>query len=110
MTAATVAASLRIVGDFPEDEKERLREILSTKLDRRLSRWDDGQVELELSVKDRDTDQQRITLQAWIAVPGQSDFVATSTLGDVPAAVADAGDDLHRQINRFVTRREDERR
>ena len=45
------------VGGYPGNDDDG--RALQAKLDRRLSRWDPEQVELELSVKDRDTASQR---------------------------------------------------
>lgn len=110
MPTASVESRLRIVTDFKPGEYEEIRKRLASKLDRRLSRWNDEQVELELSVKDRDTPQQRVTLECWVAESGRSRFVATSTRSDLMQAVSEVGEDLHRQIDRFVTKREDRRR
>jgi hypothetical protein len=99
---------LRIVPQFRPDEYEQVTAILAGKLDRRLSRWDPEQVELELSVKDRDTDSQRVVLECWIT--GQTRLVATSTERVLEAGVAEVRDDLFRQIDKQVTRRETSRR
>jgi hypothetical protein len=99
---------LRIVPQFRPDEYEQVTAILAGKLDRRLSRWSPEQVELELSVKERDTDSQRVVLECWIT--GQPRFVATSTERGIEAGVAEVRDDLHRQIDRHVTKKETTRR
>lgn len=107
---ATVANSLRVLPEFDSSEHDSVAEILGARLDRRLERFADDQVELEISVKERDTPSQRVTLEGWIAVSGRSRFVATSTQASLMAAVREAGEDLHKQINRFLTKREDSRR
>lgn len=99
---------LRIVPEFHPDEYDHLRSLLSGKLERRLSRFDDDQVELELSVKERDSDSQRTVLEAWIA--GLPRFVATSTELERDRAVTEVRDDLHRQIDKHVTKQESSRR
>jgi ribosome-associated translation inhibitor RaiA len=99
---------LRIVPQFRPDEYAQVTSILAGKLDRRLSRWAAEQVELELSMKDRDTDSQRVVLECWIT--GQPRFVATSTGTSVEAGVAEVRDDLFRQIDKHVTRKETNRR
>lgn len=106
---ATIDACLRIAPEFRGDEHPDLREQLRGKLESRLKRWDAEQVEMELSVKDRDTSQQRVTLEVWVAATGRTRFVGTSTAPDLRAAVNDARDDVHRQIDKFVTKRESAR-
>jgi ribosome-associated translation inhibitor RaiA len=103
-----VEERLRIVPQFRPEEYEQVTSILAGKLDRRLSRWNADQVELELSVKDRDSDSQRVVLECWIT--GQPRFVATSTQRSIEAGVAEVRDDLHRQIDKHVTRKETNRR
>ncbi|MBW3620862.1 MAG: hypothetical protein KY461_11500 [Actinobacteria bacterium] len=99
---------LRIVPEFRPDEYDHLRSLLGGKLERRLSRFDEDQVELELSVKERDSDSQRTVLEAWIA--GLPRFVATSTELERDRAVTEVRDDLHRQIDKHVTKQESSRR
>ena len=99
---------LRIVPQFRPDEYEKYTDLLFGRLDRRLQRWSPEQVELELSVKDRDTNSQRVTLECWIArVPK---IVATSKNADLDKAVVEVRDDVRRQIDRHVTRKETARR
>lgn len=107
---ATVASTLRVVPGFSSDEVDDLVGVLSPSLDRRLSRYTVEQVEMELSVKDRDTDKQRVVLEAWIAQGSRERFVATSTERELRAAVLEVRDSLRRQVNRHVTRRETSRR
>jgi ribosome-associated translation inhibitor RaiA len=99
---------LRIVPEFRSDERDGILEVLFGRLERRLSQWKPEQVELELSVKERDTPSQRTVLECWIA--GVPRMVATSTERDLDKAVIEVRDDLFRQLNRYVTRREDSRR
>lgn len=101
---------LRIVPEFRSDEHAELRDQLRGKLESRFKRWNADQVEMELSVKDRDTNQQKVTLEVWIHASGDTRFVGTSTNGDLRSAVNEARDDVHRQIDRFVTKRETARR
>jgi ribosome-associated translation inhibitor RaiA len=106
---ATVDRTLRVVPGFRPEERDDLVSSLSSGLDRRLSRFDADHVELELSVKERDSSQQKVTLEGWIATKGRSRFVATSTESDVRKAVNEVRDDLRRQIDRFVTKQESAR-
>ena len=107
---ATVDKVLRVVPGFRGDERDELVGVLEPGLDRRLERWDDDQVEMELSVKERDGVQQRVVLEAWVATRGSTHFVATSEDQDLQRAVAEVRDELRRQIDRFVTKGEDARR
>lgn len=94
-----VSDNLRVVPEFRPGEHDTMAEILSGKLDRRLARF--RTVELELSVKDRDSAQQRAVLECWV---DGTKLVATSTKRELPAAVAELRDDLFRQVDRHVNR------
>ena len=107
---ATVADSLRVVPEFDPSESDEIVEIVSARLDRRLGRFDADQIELEISVKERDTPSQRVALECWIAVPGNTRFVGTSTEGSLMAAVREAAEDVYTQVDRFLNKREDSRR
>jgi len=104
----TMKDRLRIVPEFRPDEYDRYRELVFGNLDRRLKRWQPEQVELELSVNERDTNSQRTVLACWIT--GLPKIVGTSTHGDLEKAVVEVRNDVRRQINRWVTRKEAERR
>jgi ribosome-associated translation inhibitor RaiA len=95
---------LRIVPQFRPDEYDKIRDLMVNSLERRLERWEPEQIELELSVKERDTDQQRTVLECWLA--GAPKMVATSTEADLDKAVVEVRDSLRRQINRYVTKKE----
>jgi ribosome-associated translation inhibitor RaiA len=99
---------LRIVPEFRSDEYDRVKEIMFGRLERRLSRWKPEEVELELSVKDRDTPKQRMVLECWIA--REDRLVATSREEDLWKGVVEVRDDLWRQIDKMVTKRETARR
>jgi ribosome-associated translation inhibitor RaiA len=99
---------LRIVPEFRTEEREHILGLLFGRLERRLAHWKPSQVELELSVKERDTPSQRTVLECWIT--GVPRMVATSTEADIDRAVVEVRDDLFRQLNRHVTRKEGARR
>ena len=107
---ATIADSLRVVPQFDQSESDQLVEILSARLDRRLGRFDDDQVELEISVKERDMPSQRVVLECWIAVSGHTRFVGTSTEASLMTAVREVADDVYTQVDRFLNKREGSRR
>jgi ribosome-associated translation inhibitor RaiA len=99
---------LRIVPEFRPDEYDMVTELMSGKLDRRLSRWQPSDIELEISVKDRDTSKQRMAVECWISKLPK--MVATSTKQEIEAAVIECRDGLHRQIDKFITKKETGRR
>jgi ribosome-associated translation inhibitor RaiA len=99
--ASNVDESLRLGTGFRTDERSRVVERLA-KLEHRLSGMQG--VELELSVKDRDTRKQRLVLEA--KVPRWQPLVATSKEVDMDDALAEVRDDLLRQINDQKTRNE----
>lgn len=103
-----LAERLRIVSEFRADERAYVLEQLGDKLDKRLSRWDPEQVELELSVKERGTPSQKMVLECWIA--GQPKMVATSTEGELQAALHDVRQDLFTQIDKHVNKQQDRAR
>ncbi len=98
---------LRLGAGFAASERDEVVGWLS-KLDRRLRRFDADGVDLELSVKGRDTTQQQVVLEAWIA--GHERFVATSREAVLKDAVREARDELWRQIDHAVGKRRDARR
>lgn len=100
-TAASVD-QVRIVGEFRREEHDRIRETLS-QLDRPLSRFDADTVELELSVKERDSSRPYTVLECWIA--GWPKIVATSRESEITRAVTEVRRDLKRQIEEAVSRR-----
>jgi ribosome-associated translation inhibitor RaiA len=87
---------------FTEAERPRIVDRLS-QLNRHLKRFRADGTYLELSVKDRETPSQVVTLEA--EVPGFSRFVVKSNEHDLRAALADVRDDLIKQISREVDKR-----
>lgn len=104
----TIQDRLRLVPEFRTDEREGILEVLFGRLERRLAHWQPEQVELELSVKERDKPGQRTVLECWIA--GVPRMVATSTEEDLDDSTVEVRDDLFRQLNRYLTKREDSRK
>lgn len=100
-TAASVD-QVRIVSEFRSEEHDRIRETLS-QLNRPLSRFEADTVELELSIKERDSSTPYTVLECWIA--GWPKMVATSREQEVTRAVTEVRKDLKRQIEEAVSRR-----
>jgi hypothetical protein len=93
---------LRLGAGFSEADRSRVVARLE-KLNRRLKRFPADGTELEIMVKDRDGQQQSVTLECM--VPKFHRFVATSTNPDLMACLADVRDDLWRQIDNAVGKR-----
>ncbi|MCW4353124.1 hypothetical protein ONR57_07420 [Hoyosella sp. YIM 151337] len=98
---------LRVIAGFRESEAEQVRDLMFGRLNSRLARWQPSQVDLELSVKERETPSQRVVLECWIS--GMPKFVATSRENDLDKALVEVRDDLWNQINREVTKTESAR-
>jgi ribosome-associated translation inhibitor RaiA len=103
---ADVASCLRVVPEFDNGERDDLLGILSPHLDRRLARWPADKVEMELSVKDRDSCQQQVTFELWLTAGRRHHLVATSSEGELRAALFDVRDSMRKQLNRLVERKE----
>jgi hypothetical protein len=101
-TGSASVDQLRLGTGVTDDERERILGRLR-KLDRRLKRFPADATELELSVKERDTPSQKVTLECWL--PGFPKFVAASQLPDLRDALMDCREDLWRQIDDAVTGR-----
>lgn len=93
---------LRIAFGFEESERPRILELLR-KLDRQLQRFPAEAVDMELTVKDRDTTAQKVTLEAWL--PNMPRIVVTSKEHSLRDALMDVREDLWRRINQAVDRR-----
>lgn len=101
--SASVDAQLRVGAGFTEDERPGIVRRFEG-LDARLARFAAGDVDMELSIKDRDRPGQKVTLECWIA--RMTRMVATSHLTDLEAALTEVRDDLRRQINDATTKSE----
>ena len=99
---ATLEQSLSVGHGFREDERDRIIERLS-QLNRRLKRFDPDSAWLELSVKDRESTSQVVTLET--EVGGLGRIVAQSKENDLRAALADVRDDTITQIEKAVDKR-----
>jgi len=95
-TDATVEECLVVGHGFHEPDRSRVVEILD-KVDHRFHGTPADRVRLELMVKDRDHNDQKVTFEAHIA--GVPTIVATSTQADIWACVAEVRDEFLRQYN-----------
>jgi len=86
---------LHVSGGFSEAERQRLLDALA-ELAPHLSRWDPADMELDVSVKQRDSKEQKVSIRA--ILPGYPTLVGTAVDRDLDRALADAKRDLIRQI------------
>lgn len=100
---ATVEHQLRLGTGFGAEERTDVVDRLAA-LDSRLARYPAEAVDLELSVKDREGRDQRVTLECWIA--NHPRLVATSGVRELLAALMEVRTDLRRQLDDAATRRE----
>ncbi|WP_327089601.1 hypothetical protein OIE66_02960 [Nonomuraea sp. NBC_01738] len=91
-----VAERLRLGAGFRQDERPDIVRHFES-LSRRLRNFAVDSVDLDLSVRDRDTADQKITLE--LLVPGSNQFVASSTEPEMRDALTDVREDMIRQID-----------
>jgi ribosome-associated translation inhibitor RaiA len=99
----TLEERLRVGVGFGAADRLRILGALSG-LAPHLSGWEHDQVDLEVSLKDAEGPDQKVTLQAWLA--GRAHLVATSHERDLDHALADVRRQLIRQIEDERSRRE----
>ncbi|BEL08677.1 hypothetical protein Q0Z83_068680 [Actinoplanes sichuanensis] len=100
---ATVAECLRVGAGFSQGDRNWIVEQFGT-LDSRLAAFHADATELEISVKDRESRGQKVTLECW--VNGGDKVVTTSSEEDLHAAIMDVRDDLRRRLNDAKTKQE----
>ncbi|MDT7651987.1 MAG: hypothetical protein QOI36_3393 [Pseudonocardiales bacterium] len=98
---------LRLGAGFAAADRPRILGALSA-LAPHLSGWEHDQVDLEVSLKDREGPDQKLTLQAWLA--GRTHLVATSHERDLDHALVEVRRELIRQIEDERSRREPRKR
>ncbi len=99
----TLEQRLRLGAGFTTADRLRVLGALSA-LAPHLSGWEHDRVDLEVSLKDAEGPDRKVTLQAWLA--GRAHLVATSRERDLDHALADVRKDLIRQIEGERSRRE----
>jgi ribosome-associated translation inhibitor RaiA len=103
----TLEERLRLGAGFVAADRPRILEGLSA-LAPHLSGWEHDQVDLEVSLKDSEGPDRKVTLQAWLA--GRAHLVATSHERDLDRALAEVRKELIRQIEEKKSRRESRKR
>lgn len=97
-------AQLRLGDGFTDGERDRIVERLE-KLNRRLRKFPADGTDLLLTVKERDTTSQKVTLEC--GLPHFPPLVATSTEPDVQAALMEVREHLWRLIDDAVNKRKE---
>jgi hypothetical protein len=95
--------AVRLGAGFKDGERPWVLEALSA-LVPHLARWDPDDVDVEISVKDRDGKEQHVTLRA--DLPGYSPVVAVAADRNLDRALAEAKRELIRQIEDQKSMRE----
>ncbi|MGM1057972.1 HPF/RaiA family ribosome-associated protein [Saccharothrix sp. Mg75] len=96
---------LHLATGFSASERDWVCEHLAS-LGSRLRSFRDDRIELEISVKDREGVEQRVTLECWINRTPRLHLVATSSKRDLTAALGEVRDELVRQVDEAKTRTE----
>lgn len=101
----SAVVALHLATGFLSSERGWVVERLAA-LGSRLRSFRDDQIDLEISVKDRQGVEQRVTLECWINRTPRVHVVATSSERDLPAALNEVRDELVRQVDEAKTRTE----
>ena len=101
----TIAERLNLATGFHASERDWVAEHLVA-LGTRLRSFRDDQVDLEISLKDRDGAEQRVTLECWINRTPRLHLVATSSERDLTSALSEVRNELVRQVDEAKTRTE----
>ena len=102
-TRSVLRDRLRLGTGFDESERPAVIERLGA-LETRLGSFPEETLELELSIKERDGADQRLTLECWMA--GRTRLVSTSASTPLERALIEVRDDMVRQITDATNRRE----
>jgi len=106
-TTGILEEHLRLGAGVAAADRQRIVRALSA-LAPHLSGWGHDQVDLEVSLKDTEGPDQKVTLQAWLG--GRTHLVATSHEHDLDHALAEVRRELIRQIEDERSRREPRKR
>ncbi|ALG06978.1 HPF/RaiA family ribosome-associated protein [Kibdelosporangium phytohabitans] len=103
--ATDIVQRLRLVTGFHSSERDWIIRRLAA-LAPRLRSFPYGHVDLEISLKDRDGSDQRVTLECWIRRSNRLHLVSTSAAPDLAVALNEVRGSLIRQIDDTKTRTE----
>jgi hypothetical protein len=94
-TPSAILDRLRLGTGLSERDRPRVVAALGS-LPQHLVRWDPDDIALEVRVKERDGDEQLVTLEA--RLPGWPPLIATAQDRDLERALREARHELIRQI------------
>lgn len=100
-----ISQRLRLASGFHVSERDWIIQRLAA-LEPRLRSFRDGQIDLEISLKDRDGVGQRVTLECWIRRATRLHLVTTSSAPKLAIALNEVRNGLIRQIDDAKTRTE----
>jgi hypothetical protein len=101
--AAVIAQHLHLATGFLASERGWVSECLAA-LGPALRSFPNDAIDLEISLKDRQGVEPRVTLECWIDHRPRLHFVVTSAERDLPAALGEVRDELIRQLDEARTR------
>src|SRR5665213_3075334 len=82
----TIEQRLRLGPGLTDNDRQQVLDVLSS-LNRHLEHWKPEQVDLRLSVRDRDYLDQRVTLEVWL--PGRHTLLAHASDRDLDRALVE---------------------
>ncbi|WP_236703329.1 HPF/RaiA family ribosome-associated protein [Lentzea aerocolonigenes] len=100
-----IAQRLHLAAGFHASERDWVVDRLAA-LGSRLRSYRDDEIDLEISLKDREGAEQHVVLQCWISRDHRLHLVATSSQRRLPAALNEVRDELIRQVGETKTRTE----
>ncbi len=100
-----IARRLHLATGFLSSERDWIVQRLAA-LGSRLRSFPDTQVDLEISLKERNGAGQRVTLECWINRTPRLHLVSSSSAPELAMAVGEVRDDLIRQVDDAKTRTE----
>ena len=103
-----IAQRLHLATGFLTSERDWIVRRLAA-LGSRLRSYSDAQVDLEISLKERNGAGQRVTLECWINRTPRLHLVSTSSARELAVALNEVRDDLIRQVDDAKTRTEHHR-
>lgn len=102
---SVIAQRLHLATGFHANERDWVVTRLAA-LGSRLRSYRDDQIDLEISLQDREGAEQRVILQCWISRSHRLHLVATSSQRQLDAALNEVRDELIRQVDETKTRTE----
>jgi ribosome-associated translation inhibitor RaiA len=100
-----IAERLHLTTGFLASERDWIVRRLAA-LGPRLRSFQDTQIELEISLKERHGADQRVTLECWISRTPRLHLVATSSSRTLAVALNEVREELIRQVDDAKTRTE----